>query len=97
MGKQKDSINQLRQVQQSLAQSNREISGKLGSVVAKRDELIRSRKQEELKRINKEIYMYEDHDSLYRKMDALRGDTTSQTLREKKLIELRKARNTIKF
>lgn len=79
-----------------LEQSNMNLSDSLRLANRNRNELIKLSNKEKLDRINSEIYMYEDHDSIYRRIDEFLGDSTSKHQREKKLEELRKARDAIK-
>ncbi len=74
---QKDSINQIIKVKQSLAQNNQQLEGRLNSAIANRNSLVRLRKQEELDRINNEIANYESNIPRYKKLDSLLFDSVS--------------------
>lgn len=51
--------------------------------------------KKELNRIDQEIYMYEDHDGIYNRLDEVLHDTTSKYERREKINTLRKARKAI--
>lgn len=93
---QKDSLIELVKLEQSNIRRLQFLSDSLKIANKSQNELIKLSNKEKLDRINNEIYMYEDHDSLYRQLDEVLGDSTLKYEREKKLEELRKARNAIK-
>ncbi len=93
---QKDSLSMILKQEQVKFFQIKSVTDSLRATVKGKNDIIRSRDIEELQRLEQKIYMYEDHDSLYYKIDELTGDTASDRIRKQHLAEFRKTRDDLK-